>query len=96
MTECRSTICHRTANMNSRGRLSLLGQYERLLKLTGPDSDAAYDLLMSHFDEAEFIRLAEAVCARHIERQKALRIVLILAPLYICLAVAFLLMMWLG
>jgi len=74
----------------------LLDEYLRVLKQKGPDSDAAYDLLMSHVEEAEFIHLADEAREKYLVHQKAIRLLVMLAPLYICLTAAFLLMIWFG
>jgi hypothetical protein len=74
----------------------LLDEYRHILRHKGPDSDAAYDLLMSHVAEAEFIRLAEEARTSYVQRQKVIRLLLIIAPFYVCLAAAFLLMIWFG
>jgi hypothetical protein len=74
----------------------LLTEYKRLLRQKGPDSDAAYELMMNHLDEAEFIRLAEEARTGYVQHQKVVRLLLILAPIYVCLAAVFLLMVWFG
>jgi hypothetical protein len=51
---------------------------------------------MSRINEAEFLRLAQEARARHIQHRKVIRLLLILVPIYLCFAAAFLLMIWAG
>lgn len=74
----------------------LLNEYQRLLRQSGPDSAAAYDLLMSHVEEGDFIHLAEEARSRYVQRQKTICLLLVLTPFYLCLVTVFCLMMWLG
>ncbi len=74
----------------------LLTEYQRLLRQGGPDSAAAYDLLMSHVEEGEFIHLAEEARTRFVQRRKTVSLLLVLTPLYLCLVVVFCLMICLG
>jgi hypothetical protein len=74
----------------------LLNEYQRILKAEGPDSDAAYDLLLSHLDATEFIHLAEGARQQYVQRRQVIRFLLICGPVYFGLAAAFLSMIWFG
>jgi hypothetical protein len=74
----------------------LLDVYQRLLTHEGPEGDAAYNLLMSHVEDAEFIRRAEEARLRYIHHREVCRLLLIFSPIYVCLAAGFLLMIVFG
>jgi hypothetical protein len=74
----------------------LLNQYQRILKEEGPDSDVAYDLLISHLEAAKFIHWAEGARQRYVQRPQVIRFLLIFGPVHFGLADAFLSMIWFG